>query len=241
MLGVLERDVSPEVLEGILTDLESYVVRRAVCNLTTKNYNRLFLSILNKLPSQDLTREQFRMVLLEQQGDSSIWPRDEDFQRAWIESPVFEGLGAARVQWILRRVEQRWRSNEPQNVESQSSFYVEHIMPQDWIATWSLPNGKQGIRWFERSNEAESKDEIEASNLRDRLKESFGNLTLIRQPLNAAISNASFERKKPEILSHSVLALDEQFHSLTVWNEDAIRERGLALFESARNIWPNGQ
>jgi uncharacterized protein with ParB-like and HNH nuclease domain len=79
MLGLLEKELPEEIEAGIFTDLESYVVRRAVCTLTTKNYNRLFLSFLSKLPKEGLNRETFRKILLELQGDISIWPRDEIF------------------------------------------------------------------------------------------------------------------------------------------------------------------
>jgi hypothetical protein len=188
---------------------------------------------LNKLPSPELTREQFRKVLLEQQGESSIWPRDEDFQKAWLEKPVFESLGAARIQWVLRQLEQQLTPEASQNPEGQSVLYVEHIMPQDWILAWPLPNGKQGIRWFQRSNEMENKDEIEASNLRDRLKHSFGNLTLLKQPLSTAVSNATFTDKKAEILANSTFGLDQALENIS--------QRGSRLFEIARRVWPHGQ
>lgn len=45
--------ISQDELEGMLRDLESYLVRRFVCGLTSKNYNRVFLSLLSKLADSE--------------------------------------------------------------------------------------------------------------------------------------------------------------------------------------------
>ena len=42
-----------EQLEQILSDLESYFIRRTVCELTTKSYNRLFVDMLRSLAEKD--------------------------------------------------------------------------------------------------------------------------------------------------------------------------------------------
>ncbi len=240
ILDLLSRQLPGELLDAILTDLESYVVRRAVCGLTTKNYNRLFLGLLSRLPDSNLSREAFRKVLMEQQGDSTVWPRDEQFEKGWLENSVFESLSPARVQWMLRRLEEHLRLSKAEVVEMKSPLTIEHILPQEWIANWPLPNGKTGVRWFERWNAVEAKEEIEASNIRDRIKHTLGNLTLLTQPLNTAVSNETFEAKRPEILNNSALALNRYFQDVTVWNEDAIRARGQKLFEIARQVWPYG-
>jgi hypothetical protein len=132
------------------------------------------------------------------------------------------------------------RLSKSEVVEIKSPLTIEHILPQNWIEHWPLPNGKQGIRWFERLNENDKKEEYEASNLRDRIKHSFGNLTLLSQPLNTSVSNAAFTEKRAEILNNSALALNRHFQDVTVWNEETIRERGLQLFEIARELWPSG-
>lgn len=241
VLHLLNRDLDDETADGIFMDLESYVVRRAVCNLTTKNYNRHFLSLLSKLPTFTLTREGFRDVLLGQQGDSSIWPRDEQFQKAWLEIPVYENLSAVRVQWMLRRIEDRLRLSKSEDVEIKSSMTIEHILPQEWLANWPLPNGKPGVRWFERLNVGENMEEVELSIRRDSVKHTFGNLTLLTHPLNTSVSNSSYEGKRSEILKNSALALNRYFQDVTAWDENAIRERGRSLFELARQIWPYGE
>jgi hypothetical protein len=147
-------------------------------------------------------------------------------------------MGAARIQWILRQVDGQPRFDESSDSGVRPPIFVEHIMPQDWIPTWPLPSGKQGLRWFERSDEGAAKDDTQASNLRDRLKESFGNLTLLKQPISSAVSNAPFSDKKPDLLANLVLKLDQGLSSITSWDEETIKARGSRLFEIARRIWP---
>ena len=50
--------------------LESYLLRRAVCNLGTKNYNRIFLGLARNLRKDGFSATRLRELLLEQKGDS---------------------------------------------------------------------------------------------------------------------------------------------------------------------------
>jgi hypothetical protein len=68
---------------------------------------------------------------------------------------------------------------------------------------------------------------------------SFGNLTLLTQPLNAAVSNGAYVVKRPEILKQSALALNRYFQDVQTWDESQIENRGKILFEAARAIWPH--
>lgn len=74
---------------------------------------------------------------------------------------------------------------------------------------------------------------------RDKLKHTFGNLTLLSHSLNATVSNGGFETKKAEIMDNSALELNRYFNEIAHWNEDAIRERGARLFVFVRDIWPH--
>ncbi len=57
--------------------LDSYLVRRMVSRLTTKNYNRLFLDLLQELKTKD-DPGAVGAFLLRQDAESGFWPRDED-------------------------------------------------------------------------------------------------------------------------------------------------------------------
>jgi hypothetical protein len=80
--------------------------------------------------------------------------------------------------------------------------------------------------------------DVEATEKRDRAKHTFGNLTLLTQPLNSSVSNSAFEIKKTEIVKNSALALNRYFHDKKNWDETQITARGEALFAHAVGKWP---
>jgi hypothetical protein len=161
LLGLLDRDLPQGVLDDILTDIESYIVRRAVCALTPKNYNRVFLTMLGKMPKGGLTRETFRSVLIEFQGDSSVWPTDETFREAWLTRPAYEDLGSGRVQLMLRTIENHLHTSKSELADFRSPLTVEHVLPQNWLEDWPLPSGRKGIPWFDRVTIARESDASE--------------------------------------------------------------------------------
>ena len=93
-------------------DIVSFIVRRAMCGLTTKNYNNVFLLLLKSLTTKDTTAEDFHQTLSAQKGDATRWPGDDEFRSAWIRSPAHQRLGdSARVRAVLSELENGLRSS----------------------------------------------------------------------------------------------------------------------------------
>ena len=65
----------------------------------------------------------------------------------------------------------------------------------------------------------------------------LGNLTLITQALNSTVSNGPVTVKFPAIKANAALALNRELGAFEGWDENAIYERGEALFGVARGIW----
>ncbi|MDP9347601.1 MAG: DUF262 domain-containing protein, partial [Gemmatimonadota bacterium] len=77
-------------VDAILTDLESFLVRRMICGLTTKNYNRLFLSLLKRMRGADrVDRTVVRQELLSGTGDAVRWPDDKEFGSHFLTAPAY--------------------------------------------------------------------------------------------------------------------------------------------------------
>ena len=70
LLEVFKRYRNPEYrqdFDQILADLESYLVRRAVCGLTSKNYNDLVVRLIKHLHvSDEFSSQPIRGFLMEQ-------------------------------------------------------------------------------------------------------------------------------------------------------------------------------
>jgi uncharacterized protein with ParB-like and HNH nuclease domain len=238
VLGMMGAGLSDDEIAGMLADLESFIFRRAICELGSKNYNRFFLTVLGKLTRTQFDRQTLRSALAEQQGDSVVWPNDARFKQAWMSKAVYQSVGASRVQYSLREIERRLHQPRAERIEILSALTVEHVLPNEWIEQWPFANGNRGVTWFEQFDKSRSPDDVEATAARDRAKHTFGNLTLLTQPLNSSVSNSAFLSKKPEILKNSALALNRYFQDKEAWDEESITSRGEALFAYAVDRWP---
>lgn len=215
----------PGEVQAILKDLESFLVRRMVCQLSTRAYNRLFIDLLGAIRGADGTPvSRVRGYLLSSEAETGRWPKDQEFHQAWIEIPLFAVLARPRVRMLLEALERGLRTEKTENVQFAEKLTIEHLLPQDWRKHWPLPSG-------EPPEEAEAK--------RHRVLHTIGNLTLLTKRLNPAVSNGPWEAKSREILMHSALALNRRLQESAEWNEEAIRERSIVLFDVARRTWPH--
>jgi hypothetical protein len=138
----------------------------------------------------------------------------------------------------IARIERRLYQPRAERIEILSDLSIEHVLPEEWMEQWLLANGNRGVTLFGQFDESRDAEDVEATNKRDRTKHTFGNLTLLTQPLNSSVSNSAFETKKPEIMKNSALALNRYFHDKENWEEAHIAARAASLFEHALGKWP---
>lgn len=209
---------------GILTDLESFLLRRLVCGRSTKNYNRLFLQLLRDFDANpDHNRGGFQKLLLAGTGEAVDWPTDNEFRSSWMTLDAYRELKAGRVEMILRAIEESIRDSKAEQITLHGDLTIEHVMPQTWQENWPLPDGL---------------DVETATQAREEVIHDFGNLTLLTQPLNSSVRNSGAAVKLPKIALQSSLRLNAHFQNRTTWTEDEIRERGGLLFAVAARVWP---
>lgn len=219
-------------LDGILADIESYVVRRVICGLTTKGYNRIFLKMIIDLrKGPPITHQIVRQYLSNLVGVTAEWPNDHQLHERWLTTPVYQTLRQGRVAMVLEALEWAHYTSKQEHPHPPSStiYSVEHIMPQstteqDWPLT--LPEN------------VDDSTRQAIVTTRDVLKHTFGNLTLVTGPMNSTLSNRAFAVKQQDLNGHSILMLNKYFAHCTTWDETAIRARGAHLFALAQQIWP---
>ncbi len=245
-LRIATSGVDPVAQRSMYDDIESFFVRRGICGLSTKNYNKVFVQQLRKLVLSGVDASEFHKALSESTGDASRWPGDDEFRRAWLEGNIYPGrLEASRLRAILHRVETGLRSAKSEEgvVLSLDTLDIDHIMPQSWAAYWPLADGQQAImedlaeaRLFELSG-APVTGKVAAVLERQRSIPRFGNLTMINYGVNRSLQNREFSEKRKAFFSHSNLQLNRELMLREIWDEASIRVRGEALFEVARKIW----
>lgn len=230
---------------SIFNDIMSYLVRRAVCGLTTKNYNNIFLQLLRKFKEADATPLAFRMSLAELDGAASRWPRDEEFRNSWMNESTHARLGdIGRIRTILSEIENGLRSprTEEPFVMPQGMLDVDHIMPDKWYEHWRLGDetvtAEQAAATSLASLFGEQQTPLgEAISKREKLKATFGNLTLVHYGINRSLQHGPFNAKRETFFAESNLHLNRDLMRADHWDEEAIMQRGRALFEIANRIW----
>ena len=209
-----------EELRRIFNLLESFLVRRVVCELTTKNYNRLFTDVIRRLRENgSFSAAAIQTQLLESTGDATRFPDDQEFRRAWMKIAAYKRLVRKRLRVILEALNSAMHTDMTEDVYIREKLTIEHLMPQTWRVHWPLTDGV-------------TEEE------RDQLVHTFGNLTLLTKKLNPAISNSSWKVKRPQILSYSVLLMNHEFYNADEWSEVDIATRSEELFKLAVGIWP---
>ena len=234
-------DLSGAEKDACLKVLLTFIVRRAVCGLTPKHYNKLFLSAVSDLDDKGWSVAGLTSFLLAQTAEAGRFPRDDEFERQWVSGRAYTRLQSARAGAVLREIEAAKRTSFHETIGLAASLSVEHIMPRDWVKNWPLPNGL--VPTPQQTLDAAfatAEDDFPLGRIvrRNRLLHSFGNLTLLTAPLNASVSNAAFVDKRSALEEHSLLILNREVCKKLTWDEDAIEARGKALFSIARQVWP---
>lgn len=238
LLTMLDQGMDEAQWAAVSTMLESYLLRRAVCGLTTKNYNRVFLGLTRTLRREGATPENLARQLREQSGDSAEWPSDERFAEAWRTQHAYQLLNNPKIVHILKRLSDTYLTGKSEAVSVEGALSVEHVLPQQWQEKWPLTDGSKGMTAQELW--AASKDDAvaDASRKRNQALQTFGNLTILSKALNSAASNSPWSTKKPELLKHSLLPINQMLHDVSVWDEAAIAQRSNDLLARALRVWP---
>lgn len=225
-------ELTPAELDGILLNLESYLVRRFTCGLTSKNYNQRFLTFLTRLkadPATRLTTKYVREFLSEGEGDSVRWPDDQEFLQHLTQDALYRTVKPRGVVMLLEAAELTRHTDKQEKLLFAGKSSVEHVMPRRWETHWDAPEPTQGL------------DNTALVSRRNHMLHTLGNLTLLTSKLNSSLSNSAFQTKKPAITKQTLRLLNSDFQDVDVWNEQNIEKRSALLAGSLLTVWPAPQ
>ncbi len=228
LLSHSESELDRPRLERNLRALESYLVRRMACRMTTKGYAQVTLALLGRLDANDPEQADETIVryLGGQSSEAYLWPDDRLLEERFRHLPLYRLLTRARLRLLLEGVEEELRTEKAENPLAPRGLTIEHVMPQYWATHWPL--GEDAL------------EEEEASARRRNLVQSIGNLTLVNGKLNSAVSNGPWPDKRAGLEDHSVLYLNKDLltHTDGQWNEASIEERAERLARVTGAVWP---
>lgn len=241
LLYLMDAGLSDAQWRVVSQILESYLLRRTVCNFTTKGYNRVFLTLVRALRTEGTSSDNVARYLRDLSGESVEWPSDQTFREAWQSRHAYQILRNHEIIHILRRLNETFLSQLSERISIDSPLTVEHILPQSWVQHWPLPDGSKGLTAEELWASQEDDVAAEATRRRNAALQTLGNLTILTQPLNSSVSNSGWTAKKTALLSASLLPINQQLHDFDSWNETTIEVRSNILFERALKVWPGPQ
>lgn len=223
VLYIYREVTDPDERNSILELLESYLVRRNICRLTTKNYNNLFISMIQildkaKNEGQIINRDIFKKILESFTEDTNKFPNDTEFKDEFLTAK----LSNQNSREILFCIALNQRKSPMSDIKklSSSSYSIEHMMPIKWKENWMTPD----------------MDEQKTEN-RDKALRTLGNLTLVTRRLNSKLSNAAWIEKKETLKKYSSLSMTVDYLPATDWNEEKITLRADDLLISALDMW----
>lgn len=209
--------------------LYSYVVRRALCGLTTKNLNNVFQTLAAKFRQDGASIDTFRAFFEGKDGASVRFPDDHELRAGILSKAAYDISPQPRLVDILWELEMASRSTFAEKHERPTGLWVEHVLPRTWTEDWPFAEGDYAAPY---SGTPESVSRTYAL-------DTLGNLTLITGGLNISAGNKSFSEKKLKFAEHTGLFLNKWFVSRATWDESDITQRGEHLATLAASIWPH--
>ena len=221
-------DAGQQERDRWFTILESYIVRRMITGYRAQGYNDIALELINALGTNRQSAGVADMLverLLHYQETSLQWPTDAEVKQAVLNRKLPQY--AQRL--VLSAIEKHLRvAKWAEGTDPSPELQIEHIMPRAWQSEWPLPD---------------SIDQPLARERRQAAIETLGNLTLLNGRLNAAVSNASWRVKRPDIKESYTLFLNKHLLDSSAddeWTEADIERRGEWMYGIIIDIWPRG-
>ncbi|MEO7719892.1 MAG: DUF262 domain-containing protein [Capsulimonas sp.] len=223
VLGVLANAEDVAQCEAMLETIESYFIRRFLCCLLTKNYNLITAGLITTLKKNGWQNDHLRAALIALAGNSTIWPDDELVFWRVNKRNSYRDLKSGGIAYVLARVEDFLRTAKSEGSWSyKTPLTIEHLMPQKWEANWPL----------------DDPEDTDAKQRRSDLNNRMGNLTILTQGLNSAVSNGSWADKRKHLNQHTVLLMNSELASRETWTEADIEVRSGDLAQKFCQIWP---
>ncbi|ACD48307.1 DUF262 and DUF1524 domain-containing protein [Helicobacter pylori] len=204
--GVLSKD---DFIRSIAL-IESYICRRAVCELGTNSLNKVFPSF-----TKHIQKDEYFKSLKAHFGcltEKQRFPNNDEFKDCFITIDFYK---FKKNKYFFERLE---------NFDTKERVYtheytIEHIMPQTLTEQWKKDLGEN----FQE--------------IHDKYLHTIGNLTLTAY--NPEYSNKSFQEKRDmeKGFKDSPLRLNQSLRDLESFGEEEIKKRANDLADLALKIW----
>ncbi|MDR2698417.1 MAG: DUF262 domain-containing HNH endonuclease family protein [Candidatus Methanoplasma sp.] len=204
--------------------VESYLLRRAICDLPSNVLNKVFLTLYNDIFRLDGTPNDFinkMRYVLSVKKEKARFPDKEEFTKNIINKNVYK-MSSDNKAYIFERLE-NGDSKEPVNIYERmdnGEYSIEHIMPQTMTEDWQDALG------------------LDFEIIHDTWLHRLANLTLTGY--NSEYRNNGFEKKckmKGGFID-SGLRMNQYLARNTKWGLEELEKRAEYLTNEAHKLWP---
>lgn len=204
--------ITSDDFKQIISLVENYVFRRAICGIPTNSMNKTFATIYKTIQKVDYlegVKAAFQLL-----DSYKRFPNDAEFEKEIVVKDVYNFRNR---NYLLSKLE-NYKRKEFVNVDD---YTIEHILPQ---------NPELSIDWQEMLG-------VDWKELQSKYLHSLGNLTLTGY--NSELSDKPFSQKKTMEggFNDSPIRLNDYLRKVDVWNAENIETRAKELAEKARQIW----
>ncbi len=194
----------------IIALIESYICRRAVCNLGTNSLNKVFPSF-----TKHIQKNEYFKSLKAHFGyltEKQRFPNNDEFKDCFITIDFYK---FQKKEYFFERLENFERKERVYTRE----YTTEHIMPQTLTEEWERDLGEN----FQA--------------IHKKYLNTIGNLTLTGY--NQEYSNNSFQEKRDmeKGFKDSPLRLNQSLRDLESFGEEEIKKRANDLADLTLKIW----
>lgn len=198
--------------------IETLLVRRFLARDSFKDLNRRFPTMIKEIELANFVPS------LKEALWSKKEPSDTRLRQAAERISLYSNwyLVRQRLTLVLETINRHLSKGSDAITVLDGAATIEHLMPQTLSAEWKQ---HLGTTW-----EADHE-----------LLDTLGNLTLVTQGWNSALSNAVYHKKLAKLRQHG-LKLNQAYFGddppPSAWDAEAIRKRGQWLMGMATEIWP---
>jgi alkylated DNA nucleotide flippase Atl1 len=218
-----ELSIPADVANEVVAATESWVIRRQLLRLTSADLGRIVADLIRThrtAPPAELG-QRVRDHLTRLASASTYWPGDEEIRASLLTENAYRRFPRGRLRMLLEAVEDHLRAAYKYPPVPRRGYPIEHILPQKWETHWPVEG-------------------LEAQLDRGAHVHRLGNLTLLTEGLNSAVSNSAWSTKRQKVAKHDVFLLNRLFndHATLVWDESTIDSRSHTMIEALLATWP---
>ena len=204
--------ITNDEFKQIISLVENYVFRRAICGIPTNSMNKTFATIYKAIIKIDYlegVKAAFQIL-----DSYKRFPTDSEFEKEIVVKEVYNFRNR---NYMLSKLE-NYKRKEFVNVDD---YTIEHIIPQ---------NPELSYEWQQMLGE-------DWKEVQSKYLHSLGNLTLTGY--NSELSDKPFSQKKTMEggFNDSPIRLNDFLRKVDIWNAENIEVRAKELAEKARQIW----